>query len=242
MSTRETRLLRTFVEVADTLVADFDVVDLHTLVVDRCVEIFPVDAAGVMVASPDGELRATASSSEAAKALELFELQAQEGPCFDCFRRGQAILKADLRSEQDRWPRFVPAALDSGFSSVHAFPMRLRDEVIGALNLFQSAGRLEQDDVDGAQALADVATIALLNHRAVIEAQLLNDQLDQALTSRIVIEQAKGVLAGQGSVTMDDAFDQLRAYARRTNRRLADVARDLVESAISPTEIDRPPT
>jgi GAF domain-containing protein len=242
MATREARLVRTFVEVTDTLVADFDVIDLHTLLVDRCVEILGVDAGGVMVVAPDGDLRATASSSEAAKALELFELQAREGPCFDCFSSGQAILKIDLRSALDRWPHFVPAALDHGFSSVHAFPMRLRDEVIGALNLFQSDGHLEQGDIDTAQALADVATIALLNHRASIEAQALNDQLDQALTSRIIIEQAKGVLAAHKGVDMDDAFELLRAHARRTSRRLADVARDLVDNTLSPTELNRPRT
>ena len=240
MATREARLARTFVEVADTLVADFDVVDLHTLVADRCVEIFAVDAAGVMVVAPGGDLRATASSNEAARALELLELQSREGPCFDCCQNGRPMINLDLATLQGRWPRFAPTAIDHGFSTAHALPMRLRDEVIGALNLFQTAGRLEQQDVDGAQALADIATIAILHHRATIQTQLLNEQLDQALTSRIVIEQAKGMLAGLGSLTMDEAFNRLRAYARRTNRRLSDVARDLTDGTLTNADVDLP--
>lgn len=242
MATREARLARTFVEVADTLVADFDVVDLHTLVTDRCVEIFAVDAAGVMVVGPDGDLRVMASSNEAAQALELLESQSREGPCFDCCQNAQPVINVDLATSQSRWPRFAHTAIDHGFSTVHALPMRLRDEVIGALNLFQIAGQLEQQDIDGAQAMADIATIAILHHRATIQTQLLNEQLDQALTSRIVIEQAKGMLAGMESQTMDEAFNKLRAYARRTNRRLSDVARDLVDGTLTSTDVDLPNT
>ncbi|MGB5758692.1 MAG: GAF and ANTAR domain-containing protein [Acidimicrobiales bacterium] len=238
MATREARLARTFVEVADTLVADFDVVDLHTLLADRCVEIFAINAAGVMVVAPDGSLRVTASSNEAAKALELFELQAEEGPCYDCFHSGRPIINQDLATVHGRWPRFAPTALGHGFSTAHALPMRLRDEVIGALNLFQITGRLEQQDFDGAQALADIATIAILHHRAGIQAQLLNDQLDQALTSRIVIEQAKGMLAALGGMTMDGAFNSMRAYARGSNRRLSDVARDVTDGTLTIADVD----
>lgn len=240
MATREARLARTFVEVADTLVADFDVVDLHTLVVDRCVEIFAVDAAGIMVVAPDGELRVTASTNEAAKALELFELQAEEGPCFDCFQSGEPMTNMELPALADRWPRFSLAAIHHGFSTSHALPMRLREEVIGALNLFQVGGRLEQHDIDGAQALADIATIAILHHRASLNAQVLNDQLDQALTSRIIIEQAKGMLSALEDLTMDEAFERLRAHARRTNRRLTDVARDVTDGALVIANPDLP--
>jgi GAF domain-containing protein len=152
------------------------------------------------------------------------------------------MINLDLVSEQGRWPRFAPSAVGHGFSTVHALPMRLRDDVIGALNLFQIAGQLEQHDVDGAQALADIATIAILQHRASIQAQVLNDQLDRALTSRIIIEQAKGILAGQEGLTMDDAFDRLRGYARRTNRRLADVAREVTGGTLTSSELDLPHT
>ncbi len=242
MATRETRLARTFVEVVDTLVADFDVVDLHTLVADRCVEIFAVDAAGLMVVAADGSLRVMAASSDATRTLELFELQSREGPCLDCFHSGQPIFNQDLANAVgDRWPHFARAALEQGFSTAHAVPMRLRDQVIGALNLFQTTGTLAQDDIESAQALADVATIAILHHRASIQAQMLNDQLDQALTSRIAIEQAKGMLAGTTGLTMEQSFNQLRSYARRHNRRLADVARDVVDGTLINADVELPP-
>lgn len=233
MATREARMARTFVEVADTLVADFDVVDLHTLVVERCVEIFGVDAAGIMVAAPDGQLRVMASTNEAAKALELFELQAQKGPCFDCFHSGEPLINLDLSTPAGRWHDFAIAAAQHGFATAHALPMRLRDEMIGALNLFQIAGGLAQQDIDAAQALADIATIAILHHRASINAQVLNNQLDQALTSRIIIEQAKGMLAALDDLTMDEAFERLRAHARRNNRLLAEVALDVVNGTLA---------
>lgn len=241
MVTREARLARTFVDVADTLVADFDVVDLHTLVAERCVEIFDVDAAGLMVANANGDLRVMAASDDGTKALELFELQAREGPCFECYRSGEPIVNQDLQAQSELWPRFVPVARGFGFSSAHALPMRLRDRVIGALNLFQVTGQLTPEDLSSAQALADIATIAILHHRSTVDAQILNDQLDQALTSRIAIEQAKGVLAAQDDLTMDEAFRSLRNYARRNNRRLIEVARSVIDGTLTGTDVDPPP-
>lgn len=240
MPTREAQLARTFVELADTLVADFDVVDLLTLVADRCVEVFQVDAAGVMVATPNGDLRLMASSSDAVRTLELFELQSREGPSLDCFHSGKPVINEDLDQTDSRWPHFAPVAISHGFRSVHALPMRLRGHVIGALNLFQAAGGFVHDDVTSAQALADVATIAILHHRASIEAELLNEQLNQALNSRIIIEQAKGVLAGSEAVTLEEAFTSLRGHARRTRRRLADVATEVVDGTLASTELSDP--
>ena len=177
---REAMLARTFVELADTLVADFDVVELLTLLADRCVDVLDVDAAGLMLVAPDGDLRVMASSSEAMRVLELFELQAQEGPCLDCYRTGQPVVNQDLAAVDGRWPRFAAEALAAGFRSVHALPMRLRGTVIGALNLFHiEPGEMRRADIDAAQALADVATIAILQHRAALEAQVLNEQLNQ---------------------------------------------------------------
>ena len=190
---RQTLFVRTLVELADTLVADFDVVELLTRLADRCVDVLDVGAAGLMLAGPDGDLRVMASSSEAMRVLELFELQAKEGPCLDCYRSGKPVVNQDLATVNGRWPRFAPEALAAGFRSVHALPMRLRGTVIGALNLFHvEAGEMQSADVEAAQALADVATIAILQHRATLEAQVVNQQLQNALNSRIVIEQAKG--------------------------------------------------
>jgi GAF domain-containing protein len=233
-------LARTLVELADTLVADFDVVDLLTLLTDRCVDVLDVDAAGLMLAAPEGDLRVMASSSEAMRVLELIELQSQEGPCLDCYRTGQPVVNQDLATVNGRWPRFAPEALAAGFQSVHALPMRLRGAVIGALNLFHSeAGAMRPADIDAAQALADVATIAILQHRAALEAQVLNEQLNNALNSRIVIEQAKGMVAERAGLNMEQAFATLRNHARNHNLRLVDVAHDIIDSTLAASALDR---
>lgn len=240
---RETLLAKTLVKLADTLVADFDVVDLLTLLADSCVDVLDVGAAGLMLAAPDGELRVMASSSEAMRVLELFEVQAQEGPCFDCYRTGQPVVNEDLATVDGRWPRFAPEALAAGFQSVHALPMRLRGTVIGALNLFHvDRGEMRRADLDAAQALADVATIAILQHRAALEAHVLSDQLNHALNSRIVIEQAKGMVAERRNLDMADSFGLLRGYARNNNRRLVDVASDLIAGRLAAAALDQPAT
>lgn len=236
----DTGLVGTLVALADTLVDDFDIVDLLTLLTDRCVELLDVSAAGVMLATPDGELRVVASSSEAMRIVELFELQAQEGPCPDSYRTGQAVTHAALADASGRWPAFAPVALKAGFRSVVAVPMRLRGSVIGVLNLFRTDdGRIGDTDLFSAQALADVATIAVLQHRTMREAQVLNEQLNHALNSRIVIEQAKGVLAERAGLSMEDAFTRLRLYARGHNLRLGEVAAACVDGTLAVAEFGR---
>jgi GAF domain-containing protein len=213
------------------------VVELLTLLADRCVEVLDVDAAGLMLATPDGALRVMASSSEAMLVLELFEIQAQEGPCLDAHRTGRPV-NADLTADE-RWPRFAAEALAAGFCAVHAVPMRLRGHIIGALNLFRSAaGEMTQPDVDIAQAFADVATIAILQHRAALEAQTINEQLAQALNSRIVIEQAKGMISERLTLDMEQSFTVLRAHARNHNLRLADLASDVITGSVLPAALD----
>lgn len=239
---REAELVRTFVEIADTLVDDFDVVDLLTLVADRCVEVLDASAGGLMVASPDGELRVVASSSETMRVLELFELQSEEGPCPECFRTGEPVVNQPLSSVDDRWPRFAPRALDAGFRSVYAFPMRLRGTTIGALNLFcAQEGGLDEADVIAAQAFADIATVAILQQRAVAEAQAVTEQLTQALNSRVVIEQAKGMVAQLTGLDMERSFERLRSHARNHNRRLGDVARSVIDGSLAASDVDAPP-
>jgi len=236
---REALLTRTLVELADSLVEDFDVVDLLTLVADRCVEVVDVAAAGLMLASADGELRVLASSSEAMRVLEVFEGQAEEGPCIDAYRSGQPVVNLKIDEVNSRWPRFAPKAVKAGFRSVHALPMRLRDHSIGALNLFRvDEGQMDDADVAAAQALADVATIAILAHRAARDAQVLNEQLTQALNSRIVIEQAKGVVAERAGLDMEQAFSRLRCHARNHQLRLADVAHAVSTRALPVTALD----
>lgn len=239
---KEGLLVATLVELADSLVDDFDVVDLLSLLADRCVEVLGVSAAGVMLAAPEGDLRVVASSSEAMRVVELFEVQADEGPCLDCFRSGAAVINVNLTLGRDPWPRFSPVAVKAGFSYVDALPMRLRGSVIGAVNLFSSAdGALGEEDIVAGQALTDVATIAVLQQRVVSESRVLNDQLNNALTSRIVIEQAKGVLAERSALPMESAFEAMRHYARKHNQRLSDVARSVVDRTLGPESLPAPP-
>jgi GAF domain-containing protein len=238
---REVQLARTLVELADTLVDDFDVVELLSLLVERCVQILGISAAGLMLVSPENDLRLAASSSEAMRVLELFELQSEEGPCLDCYRSGEAVVNADLAVVNGRWPNFAPVAMEAGFSSVHALPMRLRGQVIGALNLFRAdTGQLGDTDVVCGQALADVATIAILQHRAATQAQVLNEQLNYALNSRVVIEQAKGVLSERAGLDMEQSFSALRNYARSNNRRLAEVARAVIDRTLDTATLHPP--
>jgi GAF domain-containing protein len=227
--TREAVLARTMVELADNLVDDFDIVELLSTLSERCVEILDIAAAGIMLADGEGNLRAMTSSNEAMRIVELFEVQSQEGPCLDCYRTGRPVVNQDLRASNGRWPRFAPVAVGAGFLAADAIPMRLRGQIIGALNLFRTAtGSLDHDDVAIAQALADLATIAILQNRVVVEQRDVNAQLNAALSSRIVIEQAKGMIAERQQLPVDQAFDRLRRYARNHNLRLADVARDTV--------------
>ena len=231
--TRESRLAQAFVELADTLVNDFDVVDFLHVLTRRATELLDAAEAGLLLADPGGTLHVMASSSEATGALELFQLQNEEGPCLECYRSGTPLIVEDLDTEAGRWPRFVPEALSTGFASVHALPMRLRQEIIGVLNLFGARpGRLSDADVTAGQAMADIATIGILQQRAIHQAHVTVDQLQGALTSRIIIEQAKGTLAERSGIAMDAAFEGLRSYARHHNRRLGDIAQELIDGTL----------
>jgi GAF domain-containing protein len=235
---REALLARTLVELADTLVDDFDVVELLTLLSDRCVDVLDVAAAGIMLMSPDGDLRVMASSSEAMRVLEVFEEQSNEGPCPDCYRSGAPIVNQKLEAG-GRWPQFAPKAIEAGFQSVHALPMRLRGVTIGALNLFRvDEGEMRDADVIAAQAFADIATIAILQNRAAAHAQLVNEQLAQALNTRVVIEQAKGVVSERAGLDMEQAFARLRRHARNHNLLLADVANDVANRTVPTEDLD----
>jgi GAF domain-containing protein len=222
-------LSATFVELTDTMVDDFDIIDFLHVLTSRSVQLLDVSAAGLLLADPRGELRVVAASSEEARLLELFQLQSDQGPCLDCFRSGQPVGATDLSTDQ-RWPQFAAAAQQAGFSAVQALPMRLRDQVIGALNLFRaSAGAFDADAVHVGQALADVATISLLNERSIRRSDTLNEQLQTALNSRVIIEQAKGKLAERLSIDVDQAFTLLREQARNRNQRLSDLAHAFVD-------------
>lgn len=224
-TSRENRLAEVFVSLADTLVTGFDVVGLFDDLAGACVDLLEVTAAGLMLVDPGGRLRVMASSSERSRLLELLEVQNDEGPCLDCWRDGRPVLVADLAEATDRWPRFAAEAARVGFGAVYALPMRLRDETIGALNLFhREPHAISSASLQLAQALADVATIGMLQQRAAQRSAELADQLQTALNSRLVIEQAKGVVSEQDKTDMATAFELLRGHARRHGRKLSDVA------------------
>ena len=230
-------LSQTFVELADTLVDDFDVVDLLTTLADRCTAVLDAGAAGVMLADQDGTLHVMAASSDQARLLELFQLQSREGPCLDCCASGQPVVNVELAGT-DRWPRFGAEARANGFVCVQALPMRLRDHVLGALNIFMDDRvELTESELVVAQALADAATIGIMQAQAAREAQVVTTQLRQALHSRVAIEQAKGMLAERFGIDMSDAFDRLRGFARNGNLLLGQVATDLVEGTLDPAAL-----
>ncbi len=229
----EQRLLRAFVMLADSLVTGFDVVGVLTDLSDACVDLLEADAAGLMVVDQRGQLQTMAASSEQTRLLELLQLQTDDGPCVECYRTRAPVEVEDDSAMAARWPEFAAAAAEAGYHSIVSVPMRLRDQTIGALNLLrQRTGAMPDSDKRVAQALADVATIAILQHRRVIRNEEVTTQLQGALNTRIIIEQAKGLLAERESIELDAAFNLLRDYARPRGERLADVARAFVEGRI----------
>jgi GAF domain-containing protein len=219
----------TFATLADTLVAGFDVVDLLQTLVESCERMLDVTAAGILLMNEDGELEVVASTSEAVRLVELMQLSAEAGPSIVSFNSGAVVSIPDIRNSPPGWERYREAALEQGFASVYAMPLRLRETTIGSLNLLRSAlGELDATDIRIATALADVATIGILHERAIVESGRVSEQLARALQSRIVIEQAKGVISHLHSISTDDAFTVLRSYARSNGLLLSDVAHRVV--------------
>lgn len=234
MTVSAEHLAKVFVEVADTLVAEFDVIEFLQMLANRAAELVDASTVGLLLADQRGSLQFMAASDENTKMLELFQVQNHDGPCLDAFNTAQPVINVDLRSAGGRWPRFAPQATASGFRSVHAFPLRLRADVIGAMNIFgHDVGGLDANDTQIVQALTDVAAIGLLQERTINRSEILTEQLQGALNSRIIIEQAKGAIAQAHNITVDVAFDLIRGYSRRTNRRLSDVARLIVTDLTS---------
>jgi len=234
MISRAGRVSAAFVKIAGTLGADYDVFDLLHTLVDESVGILDAAAAGLVLVDPSGDLQVMASTSEESQLVEVLQLEAGAGPCVDCYRTGAVVVIDDIAAQGSRWPLFQSSALSQGFRSLHAVPMRLRSRTIGALNLFgHEAGPLTADDAAIAQAFADVATITLLQERAARESALINEQLQRALSSRILIEQAKGVIAHTSSVDMNAAFALLRGYARAHNQTIYDTADKIINRRIT---------
>ncbi|MFI5664702.1 ANTAR domain-containing protein [Streptomyces sp. NPDC051684] len=240
---RERRLAEVFVEVTDSLIDDFDVIDMLQRLTARCVELLDVSAAGVMLADVHGQLQVVAASDERSKTLELFELQYEQGPSVESHRSARALTNVDLTDPlaTAEWGRFALLAHSSGYRTTHAVPLRLRDQVVGALSLFQTSTEpLRTDDIALAQALADVATIIVLQQRSLEQVHLEKSQVERALTSRIVIEQAKGVLAERWGTSVDEAFEAFRRYARSQHLRLSEFAATIVDGSFD-TRVVPPP-
>ncbi|MBB2947342.1 GAF domain-containing protein [Actinoplanes lutulentus] len=237
------RLAKVFVEVADSLVDEFDLIEFLQMLADRVAGLADDATVGILLADPKRQLHFMAASDETTKFLELFQLREQDGPCVDAFHGGKPVINTDLTATAAtaRWPQFAPHAVTAGFRSVHAFPLRLRQEIIGVMGLFgNTVGDLGDSDVQIVQALADVAAISVLQERTIQRAEILTEQLQGALNSRIVIEQAKGAIAQTHGISVDAAFQMIRGYARRTNRRLGDVAQTVVTDLASLPELAAP--
>ncbi|ASR34464.1 transcriptional regulator [Prauserella marina] len=235
---RDQQLASTFVSLADTLVANFDVLDFLGLLTERAVDLLDVDAAGVILSDQRGGWRPTAGSSEQAELIEVLAAQTRQGPCLDCVRSGVTVASADLGAESDRWPDFAPAAVNAGFRAACAVPMRLREDVIGALTLLgTSPVAIDEASVALGQALADIATIGILQQRAIRHDEVVSEQLQATLHHRTVVEEAKGVLAEVGGLDMHRAYLALRDYARTHQLRLSEVARDIATSVLDPHEL-----
>ena len=248
-ASREARVLEAVVSLVDRVLVDFDVLDLLTELTERCAQLLDIAAAGFLLADPFDQLRVVAATTEEARDVELFQLQADQGPCVECFLSGQPVSVADLASAAQRWPRFVPAARAAGFASVHAVPMRAADLVLGTLGLFGTeTGELAERDLLVAQTLAHLACVATVQGQAPTPS-IVMPRLRSALTDRVVVEQAKGFLHELLEVSLEDAFVLLRTYARANGKHLSDVARQLMTDRMSrPTmvaemsELRTPPT
>jgi transcriptional regulator with GAF, ATPase, and Fis domain len=241
MSTIDRRARDTFVELADTLVADYDVIDFLDMLARRAVDLLSVTACGLLLVDHNQVLNLVAASSEQTRLLELFQLQNSEGPCLDCYHTGMPVQCPDLTQVGERWPLFAPAAIDTGYGAVQALPMRLRNATIGAMNLFSAAPEaMDPESVALGQALADVATIGILHERAVRQQEVVAGQLQTALNTRILIEQAKGVLAERLNISVDDAFTALRGYARAGNHKLRDLANGVIDGSLDITALPPP--
>jgi GAF domain-containing protein len=230
---RERRIVETFALLADTLVAGFDVLDLLQTLVDACGSLLDTDAAGLLLADETGRLELAASTSEASRLVEVMQLSAYAGPCIETFRTGKVLSVPDIAQVSDEWRDFRIGALRHGFHAVVALPLRLRETRIGTLNLLnERVGDLGDDDIVVAQAFADVATIGILQDRALRESDVVRRQLQNALNSRVIIEQAKGVVAHTRKVSVEDAFTIIRDYARSHSLKLVDVASMLVNRSL----------
>jgi GAF domain-containing protein len=238
--TREQHMTEVFVEVADSLIDDFDLIDFLQQLSVRCMELLNVAAVGILLADQHDILQTMAASDEHTRLLELFALQHDQGPCVDCYKSGQARTNINLTDPKvtAAWPAFAARAAETGFVATNALPLRLRGRVIGALALFQTdPGPLSNEDITLAQALADMATIAILQQRTLDQSQVERAQLQYALTSRIVLEQAKGILAERWHISVDDAFAAFRGYARAHNLQLARLAREIANGTFDTTQI-----
>ena len=237
--TREAEIADAFVTMASTLAKGYDVIDLLDELVSVSAQLLDVQSAGLLLADAQGTLHVMAASSAETLELEAVQLQRDDGPCLDCYHAGTPVTVPDLDAEDDRWPRFAPAARAAGFVSVHAVPMRLQARVLGTLGLFGTrVGTLNDADHKLAQALADVASVSLVNEKASDDADLINQQLQHALDSRVAIEQAKGIIAQALSLDMTDAFALLRGYARNNQTPINQVAQALADRSLKATALN----
>jgi hypothetical protein len=231
---REDLLARTFVDLADVWTDDSNQAHVSQMVVGRCLQLFATSAAAIVLSGAETQLRISACSGDQMRRTQLFELQIGEGPCFDCYRTGRSIISADLSRQSREWPRFVPVAMKAGFRSVHALPLRVPDRTIGSLNLFGAEiGILSNADILAAEALAQATAFTILRERFSGPAEAILGNLRLSSDDHLVIEQAKGVLAGRARIHLDEAMKRIERYAHHHDLDLVAVCHQIVDGDLS---------
>ena len=234
---REKLTTAAFIEVANALASDYDVGEFLHMLVGRCSEALNSDAVSVLLEAQEGTLQLAAATSERMRELEDLEIRLGQGPCVETYRQGAPVSAGDMRKEQDRWPATAPKAMEIGLLAVNAFPLKVDGDSVGAFNVYrEAAGALSDEELRLTQAFADVATVGILRDRKVSEAERRAEQLQGALDSRVLIEQAKGVLAERQGISTELAFDMIRRYARNHHRKL----RGVCQQIIAGDEVDFP--
>lgn len=226
--------LRVLSEFARTLVVHYEISEVLYQLADRTTELLGVAGAGVCLGE-EGHLRFVTGVNEATVRVEQAQERVQEGVCVEAFQTGKPVAVPDLALIGDKWTDFRAEARSVGVSAVVGIPMRLDDEVLGAVNIYATEARQwSDDDIATAQVLADMATSYLVNASELEKSRRTAEQLQEALQSRIVIEQAKGVLSAERRIPIDEAFEALRAHARSHSANLRAVAEAVVNLGLRP--------
>ncbi|MGW7412317.1 GAF and ANTAR domain-containing protein [Streptomyces sp. NPDC054863] len=239
MISREQHIAKAFVSLADSFAEDVDPTVLLDRLAAHCVALTSTDAAGIMMIDARGSLRTMAVSDSRAALLELFQMQSGQGPCIDAWHEQHRLDVPDLATQESRWPDFVPLARELGFRGAYALPMKVNGQGVGALNLLrEDPGTLTDTELALAQALADVACVAVVRWQAdPARPHDVLTQVQAAVSVKATIETAKGLLAAAGGIGVQEADAALHRYSRLHGMSPSDAAQQLVRRTLDPCEV-----